>query len=90
MWLEKMEKALASVVLDSSLMSRLHHARVSCMYSECVMCVRICIGSVCTALGCHSCTFTRSWIQSGWKLLCIKLSKLNLEFEGRTMKVIAE
>ena len=36
-WLERTEKALVSVVLDSSLMNRLHPARVSCMYSECVM-----------------------------------------------------
>ena len=40
-WSERMEKALASVVLDSSLMNRLHPARVSCMYSECVMSVYV-------------------------------------------------
>jgi len=60
------------------------------LYSVCVKCVHICIGSVCTALICHCCTCMRSWIPSGWKLFCIKLSNLNLEFEGRTMKVIAE
>ena len=77
MWLERMEKALASVVLDSSLMNRLQNAHVS---SDCVMCAFVQVLCVC-----NRCTFMRPWIQCGWKsYFCI--IRVNLEFEGRTLK----
>ena len=51
MWLERMEKALASVLLDSSLMNRLHPAHVGCtVFVSCAFVQGLCVLTVTIAM----------------------------------------
>ena len=51
MWLERTEKALASVLLDSSLMNRLHPAHVGCtVFVSCAFVQGLCVLTVTTAM----------------------------------------